>query len=53
MIKIHDRVANLMADLRMCPVDFEALYSGKNELTPLESIELFRKRKITRHNKTR
>jgi len=41
MIKIHDRVANLMVDLRMCPVDFEALYSGKNELTPLESIELF------------
>ena len=41
MIKIHDRVANMMADLRMCPVDFEALYSGKNDLTPLESIELF------------
>lgn len=41
MMKPLDRVINLMADLRLSPVDFEVLYAGKNELTPLESVELF------------
>lgn len=41
MIKPIDRVAGLIADLRMLPVDFEILYADKNTLTPLESVELF------------
>ena len=41
MMKPLDRVTGLLADLRMIPVDFEALYAGKNELTPLESVEIF------------
>jgi len=36
-----DNVTALLAALRMQPVDFEALYAGKNRLTPLESVELF------------
>lgn len=36
-----DRVTGLIADLRMAPVEFEALYAGKNDLTPIESVELF------------
>lgn len=30
-----------MSALRMSSIDFEALYKGKNNLTPLESIEIF------------
>lgn len=41
MIKPIDRVAGLITDLRMLPVDFEILYADKNSLTPLESVELF------------
>ncbi len=36
-----DRVRTLMSDLRIAPVDFDAIYGGKNDLTPLECIELF------------
>ena len=35
------RVRNLILDLRMQPVDFDALYSGRNDLTPIESVALF------------
>lgn len=41
MNKPLDRVQNLMADLRMQPIDFDVLYAGKNNLTPIESVELF------------
>ena len=41
MLKPIDRVMGLMKDLRMSPVDFDRLYAGKNNLTPLESIEIF------------
>ena len=30
-----------MSALRMSPMELEALYKGKNDLTPLESIEIF------------
>lgn len=36
-----DRVSGLLSDLRMNPIDFEALFAGKNTLTPVESVELF------------
>lgn len=36
-----ERVQNLLSDLRIAPVDFEAIFQGQNKLTPLESIELF------------
>ncbi len=36
-----DRVMGLIADLHMSPVEFEAIYAGKNDLTPIESVELF------------
>lgn len=41
MLTPQERVLNLLSDLRIQPVDFEALYTGKNNLTPLESVELF------------
>lgn len=36
-----ERVKSLMTDLRMPPVDFEQIFREKNQLTPLESVELF------------
>ena len=41
MLTPLERVNNLLADLRFAQVDFDALYAGKNSLTPLESVELF------------
>ena len=41
MLTPQERVLNLLSDLRIQPVDFEALYAGKNNLTPMESVELF------------
>ena len=41
MMRPIDRVTGLLSDLRMTPVDFEALFAGKNSLTPVESVELF------------
>src|SRR5574344_805533 len=41
MLTPQERVLNLLSDLRIQPVDFEALYAGRNNLTPLESVELF------------
>ena len=40
-MKPLDNVTALVSALRMTPVDFEKLYAGQNELTPLESVELF------------
>lgn len=36
-----ERVQSLLADLRIAPVDFDAIFRGNDHLTPLESIELF------------
>lgn len=36
-----ERVNALLSDLRIAAVDFEAIYRGKNNLTPLECVELF------------
>ena len=41
MTKPIERIVGLLADLRMSLVDFDSLYVGKNDLTPLESVELF------------
>lgn len=41
MLTPLERMRNLLSDLRIQPVDFDAIYSGKNNLTPLESVELF------------
>lgn len=41
MLTPQQRVRNLLSDLRIQPVDFDALYAGRNNLTPLESVELF------------
>jgi DNA replication protein DnaC len=41
MMRPIDRVTGLLSDLHMNPVDFEALFAGKNTLTPVESVELF------------
>lgn len=40
-MKPLDNVTALMAALRMQPMEFEAIFAGKNKLTPLESVELF------------
>ncbi|MPM14771.1 hypothetical protein SDC9_61135 [bioreactor metagenome] len=39
--KALDRVTLLLGNLRMPAIDFDTVFSGKNNLTPLESIELF------------
>ncbi len=41
MLTPQERVLNLLSDLRIQPVDFDTVYAGKNDLTPLESVELF------------
>ena len=41
MITPLERVQNLLSDLRMAQVDFDAVFAGKNDLTPLEAVELF------------
>lgn len=41
MITPLERVQNLLTDLRMSQVDFDAVFAGKNDLTPLEAVELF------------
>lgn len=41
MLTPLERVQNLLSDLRIQPVDFDAIYAGRNNLTPLESVELF------------
>lgn len=41
MITPLERVQNLLTDLRMSQVDFDMVFSGKNDLTPLEAVELF------------
>ena len=41
MNKPLDNVNNLIAALRMISVDFDRLFSDKNKLTPLGSVELF------------
>lgn len=41
MITPLERVQNLLTDLRMAQVDFDAVFSRKNDLTPLEAVELF------------
>lgn len=41
MLTPLERVNNLLSDLRIAPVDFDAVFAGKNSLSPLECIELF------------
>ena len=41
MITPLERVQNLLTDLRMAQVDFDIVFSGKNDLTPLKAVELF------------
>lgn len=41
MITPLERVQNLLTDLRMSQVDFDMIFAGKNDLTPLEAVELF------------
>ena len=41
MLTPTERINNLISDLRLQKVDLDAIYSGKNKLTPLDSIELF------------
>lgn len=36
-----NHVENLIADLRLAPVDFESVFKAKNNLTPIKSVELF------------
>ena len=39
MITPNERVTQLIAELRLPPVDLNTLYQDKNSLTPLESLE--------------
>ena len=48
MLTPLERVNNLLADLRFAYVDFDALYAGKNSLTPLESVELLQEQQRLR-----
>jgi DNA replication protein DnaC len=41
MNHVLDHVMLLLGNLRMPPIDFDAVFAGRNNLTPLEIIELF------------
>ena len=41
MISPNERVTRLIAELRLSPVDLNALYQDQNCLSPLESLEIF------------
>lgn len=41
MITPLEQVQNLLTDMRMSQVDFDAIFSGKNDLTLLDAVELF------------
>lgn len=41
MLTPLERVQNLLSDLRLAQVDFDSIFAGKNQLTPLDAIELF------------
>lgn len=41
MNKRIEHISTLISALRLSPMDFETLYKEKNNLTPLESIEIF------------
>ena len=41
MLTPLERVRNLLNDLRIQPVDFDTLYTGQDNLTPLDTVELF------------
>lgn len=41
MLTPLERVDNLLSDLRLNRTDFDALFAGKNDLTPLGAVELF------------
>lgn len=36
-----ERVRSLLTDLRLAQVDFDTIFAGKNDLTPLEAVEQF------------
>lgn len=41
MITPLERIQNLLPDLRMAQVDFDSIFAGQNDLTPLEAVERF------------
>ena len=41
MTMAPDRMQNLLADLRIPQMDFNAVFNDRNELTPLEAVERF------------
>lgn len=41
MMKVSENIQALTSSLRLSKIDFEKLLNGKNNLTPLETIELF------------
>ena len=41
MVTQIERVSRLLTELRLAPIDFNALFTKKDALTPLKSIELF------------
>jgi len=41
MLTPLERVDNLLSDLRLARTDFDAIFAGKNDLTPLGAVELF------------
>ena len=41
MSQILDQIHSISYNLRLAPVDFDALFHGRNDLTPLQSVELF------------
>ena len=41
MITPLERIQNLLSDLRMAQVDFDSIFAGQNDLTPLEAVARF------------
>ncbi len=54
MLTPLERVDNLLSDLRLARTDFDALFAGKNDLTPLGCVELFlqeqQRQRLTKQN---
>ena len=46
MNKRLDNINSLTASLRLATIDFESLYSNKNDITPLDAVEFFLEKQL-------
>ena len=46
MNKMTNKINSLTSSLRLAAVDFEELYSGKKDITPLMAVEIFLEKQL-------